>query len=966
MKPTLKSVLTVLLIMLCVNTHAQWLKKAESSDDLYKEAKREIEAKPPHYQRAISLCNRALDISPRNLDIYLLLGRAYSLAGKTDSARITLNYVIQKNPRYKDAYIYLVNMEAVACNYQQAIEYADMGLKQYPNDRDLLLKKLDIYNKMGDWIEGSRLADYLFEHYSTDAYIRSVYLDYKLTLARQYAHRGYIEISKRAYESVLEQDPLNKEALQSVFALDVRSGNYESSLAYTNRALQATPNSYEFLLKKISILDAMARYVEAIAVVEKLMKLYPTNSEVQKLNTYLRMEAGRYYMNTDPYLQFQAVLEREPGNRDALNYVINIATSRGLLNDAVRWANVGLKRYPNDRDLLTKKMGALEGLKSYGPASKIAEGIYKSSPTAANKANFIELRTLSAKQFINDQEYDSSVDALKSVLFYDHSNIAATNYLINAYTQQKRYDDAIHTIDEALTYYPGDQRLLYKKAATLEAYQKYADAAMISKQLLQRYPESHQYLVAFVEQSLQASRQSMQYDDYYGTIGVLNEVLQRQPENVDALNYMINIQSAYKQYDSALAYADQALRFYPEDKDFLLKKSSVLAEAKRYQEAYAISGMLHENYPYNIRFKNAYVDQLLGSGKQYLSNNESDQALQEFFKALAISPNDTLPLYYTINVLIDKGQNDSALILVDRGRALYPNNPYFLQKRAQIYENQQKWEDAWKAADTLAKLTPWDIKAVDYSEYLYSRRLKNEVGFFYLRSKIMDSTNTVINNVATVQYTRRFGKGSITARVNYAGRYTGTGFQYELEGYYTFAKRVGLYLVGAYSPDGTIFPTTRFGGSLTFFLNKGWSVELGGRYLKADSGALISGLLGVSREFKDMSTGVRGYLTRFTNVANITNTYYSILWNSRFYLNYTHADYFSTIVGYGTAPDDFSRNYEISRLLAYNTISVGAGYSKQFHYRTTIGIFGSWYHQKLAVLSYRNQYDIYATLLRRF
>ncbi len=41
------------------------------------------------------------------------------------------------------------------------------------------------------------------------------------------------------------------------------------------------------------------------------------------------------------------------------------------------------------------------------------------------------------------QDYDSATIALKSVLFYDHSNKAAINYLISAYSQQKRYDDAI-------------------------------------------------------------------------------------------------------------------------------------------------------------------------------------------------------------------------------------------------------------------------------------------------------------------------------------------------------------------------------------------------------------------------------------------------------------------------------------------------------------------------------------------
>ena len=146
MRSTPRVVLLLLLLTFAFSrSNAQWLKKIESSDNLYKDAKKEIDLK--HYQKAINMCTKAIDISPHNLDIHLLLGRAYSLAGKVDSARTELNYVIEKNPKYRDAYVYLVNMEAVACNYLQALEYADMGLKYFPNDRDLLLKKLDIYNK---------------------------------------------------------------------------------------------------------------------------------------------------------------------------------------------------------------------------------------------------------------------------------------------------------------------------------------------------------------------------------------------------------------------------------------------------------------------------------------------------------------------------------------------------------------------------------------------------------------------------------------------------------------------------------------------------------------------------------------------------------------------------------------------------------------------------------------------------
>jgi hypothetical protein len=112
-------------------------------------------------------------------------------------------------------------------------------------------------------------------------------------------------------------------------------------------------------------------------------------------------------------------------------------------------------------------------------------------------------------------------------------------------------------------------------------------------------------------------------------------------------------------------------------------------------------------------------------------------------------------------------------------------------------------------------------------------------------------------------------------------------------------------------------------------------------------------------------------VTNFTNTSNQTNIYYSGLLTSRYYVN-NHADYFATILGYGTIPDDFSRVYQFTNINNYNTVSVGAGYSKQFHYRTTLSIFGTWYNEKVALNQitgapeFINQYDIYVTLLRRF
>jgi cellulose synthase operon protein C len=959
---------------------AQWMRKTESSDDLYKMAKHDIDLK--RYQRAVNELRLGLQESPKNMDIHLLLGKAYSMAGKLDSARTELNYVREKNPRYREAYIYLVNLEATACNYQQAIEYADDGLKYFPNDKDLLLKKMDMYNKMGEWGESDKMAAYLFEHYSADPYVRSIYIEYKLSIARHYYQAGYIEIALHSYQSVLEQEPLNKEAMDAIYTLDLRSGNYAQSLIAVNRALLTNQNSYELYIKKLNILLGMYNYMEAIDVLEKLEKLYPGNAEISKNLINTRIDAGRYYMKQDPLVQFGTVLEKQPTNADALGYAINLCYTRGLMPEALGYVNNALKVSPGNRDLLAKKQGILEAMEKWDQASQIAEVLYRESPNPAGREHLLELRNATAKNYISDLQYDSAIIVLNSILALDSKNLQATNYLIGIYSEQKRYDDALRVIDDALKTYPENEQLLYRKSGILDAYQKYNEAAKVSKHLIELHPKNRYYITAFVDQTLAASRQSMQMEDYFSTVTILRQALAIQPDNIDALTYMINLELSLKQYDSALYYTNQGLKYYPDSKDFVFKKSVVYAEAHEYKAAYAISGDLYKTYPYNSRFRGLYTDQILASGKQFLNGGETDSALNEFYKALIISPNDTVPLFYTINLLNDQQKFDQALVFVERGRKVYPALPYFLLKRAVILESKKKYLEAWRAMDTLSKMGPMDQKWTDYKDFLYNKSLRDEMGLFFLNSTF--DPITVVGNysnrrIATVQYSHKFDQASLMGKVDYIGVSTGSGLMFELEGTLNHSIKTYSWANMGYSPETVlIFPSFRFSYSLFHNFNRGFDGELGIRYVSmapsVDSNKVHSGLIGMSKEWKDFYITGHMFLTYLYYLNQQAGPYSAYTLATRYYVKDDHTDFLTVSAGYGMAPDDLSRILDVNfNAILYKTVNIGAGYQFQVHYRTTLLINYTWYNIQYHVAnspgdqnSFKNQYDLNIGLLHRF
>lgn len=129
---------------------------AQSADDLFSQA-RKAAFDEANYPKAINLSKIALQISPDYTDIRVFLGRLYTWSKKPDSARIELNYIIEKQPTYEDAYLALGNLEYWNDNTENALKVVDNGLKVAPNSEPLNLLKAKLLNDLKRWQEADLL-----------------------------------------------------------------------------------------------------------------------------------------------------------------------------------------------------------------------------------------------------------------------------------------------------------------------------------------------------------------------------------------------------------------------------------------------------------------------------------------------------------------------------------------------------------------------------------------------------------------------------------------------------------------------------------------------------------------------------------------------------------------------------------------------------------------------------------------
>ena len=278
------------VLCLSLQTQAQLFKKEKDADELYNEAVQET--KQQHYQKAIQLSQQALAKRSNFTDQELLLGRLYLLTGNYELARKYVKKVLEKDPLYKDAYLYAINIEISDKRYEEAACYVDEALYHFAGDRDLMLKKLAILDVAQNFYQGGVYANALLEKNSGDTIVQKAYTGHYLLAGHYYQVKGNSLLAQQNYEKALMLNPENREAKDAITSMYIRSGSYTRAIEQVNAELVANPGSYELMMRKLGLLQDTHDYAEALNMLQVILKRYPNDGKARGMETSLRMEAA--------------------------------------------------------------------------------------------------------------------------------------------------------------------------------------------------------------------------------------------------------------------------------------------------------------------------------------------------------------------------------------------------------------------------------------------------------------------------------------------------------------------------------------------------------------------------------------------------------------------------------------------------------------------------------------------------
>lgn len=223
----MKQFLTIgTLLLMCALAQAQTNYDSLGVDDLFTLAREK--AFNGEREESRKICSIILGRSPGYADVKILMGRTYAWDGNRAEARRLLNEVLKNDDQNLDAYTALTDVEMWDDKYETALAVANKALGIYPNNKDLLLKKV---NALIDLKREDEALLTLAQVEALDPACEVCKEIRQKLKASKFKHSASINFAIDFYDKVF--DPMYYSAMQ--FGTQTKSGSVIARVNYAHR-----------------------------------------------------------------------------------------------------------------------------------------------------------------------------------------------------------------------------------------------------------------------------------------------------------------------------------------------------------------------------------------------------------------------------------------------------------------------------------------------------------------------------------------------------------------------------------------------------------------------------------------------------------------------------------------------------------------------------------------------------------
>ncbi len=884
------------------------------------------------------ILNKLLKENPLDGDVRYQAGKYHNNFKNYDSARYELQKALILNKKDVDARALLMNVEIATNRYSSAICYINELLETTPYEKTLWLRKIELYNRQGNTAVANDHLHRLIQIYPEDRMLKQMFSDRESDQAIQAKNKGDVGKAIEISESLLKENMGDAATYVTLTNYYLQYGNTESALYTAERGLARFPTNRALIEKKLGILTQQKRFAEAT----EFIKVNRAKGATYLQGNYneLLIESARHQNQNDPYTLYGQVYEQQPGNQEALTYLINNSITKGYYDQALYYIGKAAGARGGSKDLRFKRYDVYRRMGNVSKANQELKELYFDFPQDADiKEAYITQQYQVARDLMAEERYPEVINATRFLTVNGdvETRQNALNMQYNAYLKTRNYNAAILTADQLLRLRPGNVEYFLKKAEVYMQQNNYPDAMGQFETAFESGGTAMQdssFLSGYNEVATRYMKTLLDNNRPQVALQVAQRLFTYVPESNLGIHYAIN--SASLMRDSALfqQYAEMGNRLYPNELFFKIKYAEALSMRKDYVGAQQLLQSIMPEYPGSKELANAYSGVNDAIARQRLKDKDYDGALALVDTAINYDP-------------LNKGLK-------------YTKGEIF--EAAKIYDSTYDYQ---KFYDPSALEVPEFRRHLDWLQY---KTFKNSITASHFSGRFDD--RDVITAVSTIEYSRNEKNITYTGRVNYSGRVQGAGVQPILE----LTKYFGKFSVrGNIGWSNRYFPQflANISGFQAVGKNKGYEGELGLGYRRlqiqtadrndVDSDLVYANLANIVGGLS--KSGDLYWANTRLNLYSLDGTLlYNLMAQGRFYF-LNHRSNVMATASAGSAPEvDIINTQLYQGFSTFNTM-VGAGGQYMVNKYLTLGLTGNWYNYKANTKGvYRSLYTTYFTI----
>ncbi len=622
---------------------------------------------------------KAIELSSDHVKARVKLGNLYILLGDIDSANQQAEAVLAIANQNEEALLLKASVEIGLKKYNEAVAVIDGVLKTNPKSGDAIALKSLLYSQQGDTVKALALID---DALKLDAKNVAWHI-FKIQLHSNAKEQDAVI---NDFNNLIAAFPDNQEYKIMLVKEYARNGDDKQAEALITKIIAAAPKDVR---PKLLLLDLIVTGEENKGS-DKLTKQFNEFVEQYKTDAQSLLTFADWMSKRRDFDEANSVLNRILAieKKSEMGYVAKIKLARNALDNnevekAATYINEVLTANPDLDAAKIVQSRILISKKQFDEALGLLNKIDWSTP------NSDEIKFLFGQAYLGKGDDEKAQAHFAKALELNPSNLDAFGFVYNSAMARKDVKYAKDLLEKTLKYLPSNLILLqqlgqlnvmnkdwngsqsvvraianvenplakdlsrYLQAQVYQAQENYPKAIEIYKQLLDKFPENTDALnnMATCYEKLN-KRQDM--------VAYLNGVLQKEPDNISAAVIVIRYFVQDKEFDKAAALLSQAIKADPKN----AKLYSYLASVKLSQgDSKGMIATYQEGIKNNP--KDIELPLLLASG--YESQNNFTSAIEIYEKLLVENPKLEIAINNLASILADqftdKDKIDRAVLL---------------------------------------------------------------------------------------------------------------------------------------------------------------------------------------------------------------------------------------------------------------------------------------------------------------